>query len=61
MTMPATKFASGRCAAKPTTRPTMAEDASRPAAIARTCGTTSSAERIPTTMIAVIRLRRRIP
>ena len=47
ITRPATKLASGRCAARPTTRPITAEEASSPPATARTCGTTSSAERTP--------------
>ena len=58
ITIPATKFASGRWAARPMTSPTIADEARRPAAIARTWGTTRSAERTPKTMIAVIRLRR---
>ena len=38
ITIPATKLASGRWAARPTTRPTIAEEARSPAAIARTWG-----------------------
>ena len=52
---PAMKFPIVRCAAKPTTIPSTAEEARIPPAIARTCGITSSAERTPTKMIAVDR------
>ena len=49
-----------RCAAKPSTRPITAEEARIAAATERTCGITSSAERIPTKMIVVKIERRRI-
>ena len=53
------KFPIVRWAAKPTTIPITADEARIPAATARTCGTTSSAENTPTKMISVSTLRRR--
>ncbi len=55
---PATQLASVERAAKPITRPITAVDASSPPATARTCGITSSAERIPTIQMIVVIVRR---
>jgi len=56
--IPAMKLPSVVRAANPMMSPMMAEEASRPPAIARTCGITSRAERTPTTTIAVMTVRR---
>ena len=48
-----------RWAAKPTTIPTIADEARIPVATARTCGITSSAESTPTKTMIAITLRRR--
>ena len=53
------KFPIVRCAAKPTTIPTIAEDARIPVATARTSGITRRAERIPTKKISATMARRR--
>ena len=57
---PAMKLPSVRCAAKPITIPSTAEEARIAAATARTCGITSSAERTPTKTIVATIVRRRI-
>ena len=49
-----------RCAAKPSTRPSTADEARIAPATARTCGITSSAERTPTKTIVEKIERRRI-
>ncbi len=49
-----------RWAAKPSTRPSTADEARMAPATARTCGITSSAERTPTKTIVMKIERRRI-
>ena len=56
--MPATKFESVRCAAKPSTSPSTAVDASTPPATVRTGSSVSSAERTPTVTITEVIVRR---